>query len=167
MAQPLYRIDGQTGEIELSSCAGCNNHLSRIAALERDLELAEKEIRKQRSTIAAKERDRQRDRDQHKQRADIERIFELWKRECLTRKSAARLNNKRFDLVVARLKEGYEVEHLELAVYGAAKYPYVTKAGKVKREFEFIFADGSLLEEFANKGARAVREAKQEMEGQA
>lgn len=166
MTRPLQLID-EHGEVIRSTCAACNDHIRDKDNLLRDREVLEAENRRLLRNLAALKRDKDRERDTHKQRAMVEEMFELWREKCCKRGSQAKLNNKRFDLAVGRLKEQYTREHFELAIYGAEVDPYVTKTGKVKREWEFIFADGTLLEMFANRGARAVARERQQMEAQA
>lgn len=67
----------------------------------------------------------------HPQHAAMVALVERWKRVC--GHPRAKVSRDRLDLIKARLKDGYEVRHLELAIDGIAAYPYVVQ-GQRRRE---------------------------------
>lgn len=165
MARPHLRavVHGETGQIHANACPRCED-----VQLE-DLENAERRIRKLERQIRALERDRQAQREQDPQRQQILAVIDLWRR-C-TGHPRANLNaGDRFDVVKARLSEGYTVEQVELAVEGIGAYPYVGPEGRCKRgsraqrhdRLGIALGGGEALERFAVLGyqARKEREAK-------
>jgi hypothetical protein len=167
MSQPLYSIDGQTGEVITSTCAGCNEHMAVNATLERDLKIAEKEIRSLRRNLEAsraskKEREK-RARQEYKERARVEHLFQRWVQ--ILGKGDCKLGDKRFDCLRAMIGLGYTNEQFEMAFFGAKQHAYRNpKTGQVHNDIEFICRNEANFERFANLGAAGVRAAKEDLE---
>lgn len=105
------------------------------------------------------------DPEQHPQRAEINALIERWKERLGHPKAKA--SKDRFDLIKARLKDGYTVEQIELAIDGLAAFPYVVNAqrsatGKDSQRYDQLkhcLKGGMELERFANLGFQARRAA--------
>lgn len=151
------KVDLETGE--LSYCPRC--HGLQVG----DLERAEKEIRRLRRLNDRLEA-RLAERDEtarvtHKDRKKIMACIDRWKERTGHPKSRA--SNDRFDVIVARLKDGYSFAEIELAIDGLAAKPYVTKAGRQPEgapaqrhdALSIALRSGENLERFANLGAQA------------
>jgi hypothetical protein len=166
MTQPLQLID-EHGEIVRSSCKQCNEHMAVNETLERDLRIAEKEIRDLRRQVNAlresrKEKER-RQRQEYKERARVEQVFTRW-REILE-KNNCKLGDKRFDCIRAMIGLGYTDEQFEMAFYGAKLHAYRNpQTGQVYNDIEFICRNEANFERFANLGAAAVVARKRAME---
>lgn len=150
-------VDEETGEIQARS-AGC----PRCKEVQiGDVENAEAEIRRLNRRIKAMERDRDAERLTDPLRWEILRLIEHWK--TATGHPRAKTSSDRFDIVKARLKEGYSAEEIELAIEGLAGYPYVTSSGRAKTgprkdrhdRLGIALESGEKLERFANLGAEA------------
>jgi hypothetical protein len=169
MSQPLYSIDGQTGEVITSTCAGCNEHMRVNETLERDLKIAEKENRSLKRDLEAsraskKEREK-RARQEYKERARVEHLFQRWVQ--ILGKGDCKLGDKRFDCLRAMIGLGYTNEQFEMAFFGAAQYAYVDP--KSKRRFddiEFICRNEANFERFANQGKPGWQAARKDMEAE-
>lgn len=152
-------VDGETGELHANACPRCED--VQLG----DLENAERRIRKLERQIRALERDRQAQREQDPQRQQILAVIDLWRR--VTGHPRANLNaGDRFDVVKARLTEGYSVEQVELAIEGIGAYAYVVEGQRVKRgnksqrhdRLGIACGSGENLERLANLGHQARKE---------
>lgn len=94
-----------------------------------DLENCEAELRKARRRIKAYERREEDKRQEHPNRTLILSLIERWKCACNHPRSNSNASD-RFDLIAARLKEGYTVAQIELAIDGIAAMPYVGPHGR-------------------------------------
>jgi hypothetical protein len=130
-----------------------------------DLENAESELRKLRRRVKAFERREQEIRMEDPNRQLILSLIERWKRVTNHPNSNANAND-RFDLIRARLKEGYKPEQIALAIDGIGAYPYVTGPGRRERQGKpsqrhdrlgICLGCGEKLEDFANRGYHARR----------
>lgn len=164
MTRPLQLINAETGEVERSTCAGCNDLLTQLAAVTTDRDLAEKEIRRQRVQINALKKDRERERQTYAQRARIEKLFADYCR--ILEKPNCKLGAARFDALRKMVELDYTDAQFELAFYGAKHDPFV-KDGRRFQDLELICRNESKFESFANRGAVALRALKQRMEAQA
>ena len=157
----LVEIDSETGEVAGDGCARC-----------RDIEIddyanLEKENRKLLRKINSLERDREQARQSDSNRSKILGIIELWKVETGHLRSNAH-SSDRFDIVKARLKEGYNVETLELAIRGMGACPYVVNGQRVSEgkpgnrhdRLGIALGSGEQVEKFANIGYAATRRAR-------
>lgn len=153
-------VDLESGEI---TCPRCE-HLKPG-----DLERAEKEIRRLRrlnerleNHLAEKQESA---RQNHRNRKRILKLIDRWKERTDHPRSKA--SNDRFDVIVARLKDGYSFEEIELAIDGIAAYPFVTKAGRQPEgapaqrhdSLSIALKGGENLERFARLGWRARQAA--------
>jgi hypothetical protein len=161
MSQPLHLVDAN-GEIVRSSCAGCNEHLAQLDTYKRDLELSEAEIRNLRRTVAALRKDKQRERDAHKDRRRIEALWQTY--QGILGKQSSKLGAARFDAIRRMVELGYTDEHFECAFYGAKVDPFVDGRGKRFDDIELVCRNEAKFESFANKGAAAVRARKLALE---
>jgi hypothetical protein len=162
MSRPHLRavVDGETGEIH-TGCARCED----VAV--GDLDNAERRCRKLERQIRAMERDQEAARKADPQRAVILGLIESWKRH--TGHPKANVNaGDRFDVVKARLAEGYSPEQIELALVGIGAYRYVgpegrMRAGKATQRHDRLgiaLGGGESLERFAILGHQARKEQK-------
>lgn len=153
--QPQLRvIDGDGLIVEERGCSRCE-----LVQMD-DLENAEDEIRRLLRRIAALERDEDEKRKRDPQRKKILRVIEHWK--TATNHPKAKTDAvDRFDMVKARLKEGFTEEELLLAVDGIAAMPYVGNEGRkatgTRKErhdrLGIALGSGEAVERFANMGA--------------
>lgn len=162
MTRPLQLIN-EDGEVVRSTCAGCNDLLAQLAATVTDRDLAEKEIRRQRVQINALKKDRERERETYAARARVEKLFADWQR--IVGKKASKMGPARFDALKKMIELGYTDEQFELAFYGAKHNPFMS-GGKKFQDLELICRNEAKFEDFANRGAVALRAVKAEMEAQ-
>lgn len=157
----LRVVDGQ-GEVHDYDSYGC----PRCKEVQiGDVQLLETRCRKLERHIKNLERDKQAERELDPNRWEVKRLIELWKEK--TNHPRARISADRFDMVKARLAEGYEVEEVELAIEGLAAYPYVNAKGRSatgKRSerhdrLGIALTNGEALERFANMGHEVRKEA--------
>lgn len=158
--RPELRVLDGDGELHNYETYGCPRCREIQAG---DVQLLETRCRKLERQIKNLERDRDAERAIDPQRWEIKRLIELWKE--LTGHTKSKTSADRFDVVKARLKEGYSVEEIELAIEGIAAYPYVTKTGRAKTgekrdrhdRLGIALESGENLERFANIGHEARR----------
>lgn len=149
------RVDLTTGELLCPRCAEVKPG---------DLEAAEAEIRRLRRKVKSLERDKEAERQAAPNRKLVLALIERWKRVTNHPKSNANAAD-RFDLITARLKEGYSPQDIELAIDGIGAYPFVVKAVRTKTgppncrhdRLGIALGSGEKLEAFANLGAKARR----------
>lgn len=123
-----------------------------------NLEAANRRLHRQ---IKELQRNRDAERAVDPERWEIKRLIELWKTE--TGHTKSRTSADRFDLVKARLKEGYSAEDIELAIVGIGTFRYVTDTGRSREgtpkerhdRLGIALGGGEALERFANLGAEA------------
>lgn len=92
---------------------------------------------------------------------ELDRLIERWKRA--TGHERSKNSKDRLDLIRARLKDGYTVEQIELAIDGLAACPYVVDAQRSRTghpsqrydQLEHCLKGGARLERFAVLGHRA------------
>lgn len=151
-AQAAQVVDLKTGEI---TCPRCRN-----VDID-DLEVLERENTRLLRRIRALERDRDAERQGDPNRGIILALIERWKLATGHTRSKANAAD-RFDLVRSRLREGYTVADLELAIDGIGAFPYVINGQRVTEGKEsqrhdrlgIALAGGESVERFANLGAR-------------
>lgn len=164
MAKPHLRavVDGETGELH-TGCPRCQD----VAV--GDLDNAERRIRKLEREKRAMERDRDAEREQDPQRQIILGLIDAWKRHTGHPKANANAGD-RFDVIKARLAEGYTPENIELAIEGIGAFRYVGPEGRMRvgkphqrhDRLGIALGGGEALERFCNLGhqARKERDAK-------
>lgn len=99
--------------------------------------------------------------ESHAKGREIVELIERWKRAAGHAKS--KTSGDRIKLVKARLKDGYSVEQIALAIDGLAAHPYVVNAqrrpqGKDSQRYDQLkhaLNGGQDLERFANLGHNA------------
>ena len=92
---------------------------------------------------------------------ELKKIVNRWKRATGHEKSM--ISDDRLKLVRARLKDGYTIEQIELAIDGLAACPYVVDAQRVRTgkpsqrydQLEHALKGGAKLERFAVLGHKA------------
>lgn len=149
----LVEVDSETGEVAGDGCARC-----------RDVEIddyanLEKENRRLLRKINQLERDKEETRQKDSNRSKILELIELWKVETGHLRSNAH-SADRFDIVKARLKEGYTFDQLELAIRGMGAAPYVVNGQRVSEgkpvnrhdRLGIALGSGEQVEKFANIG---------------
>ena len=121
----LIEIDGETGEVQNpDGCARCRD----VEVF--DLLAAEKENRRLLRKINQLERDKETARQSDSNRTKIIELIELWK-ESTGHPRSNPMSADRFDVVKARVKEGYSFDDLRAAVQGIGRYPYVVNGQRV------------------------------------
>jgi hypothetical protein len=164
VAEPLRVVDPRTGELyEPGESRAVHELRARIAGLEGDLEALQGEnLRLIRANKALK-RDQAAERQRHRRRVEIERIFEDWLQVTgqaeRPKNRRPKLTAARFDAIAARLAEEYEAEHFHFAAYGAVHAnPWKCKAGQEPlTEIATYASKGTWLEQYARAGAQAKR----------
>jgi hypothetical protein len=130
-----------------------------------DLENCEAELRKLRRRLKTYERSKQDEREKSPNRTLILALIERWKVQCDHPNSNAHAAD-RFDMVQARLREGYTPEQIAMAIDGIAAMPYVGPQGRQSHNgrgskrhdrLGIALGSGEALERFANLGALAKR----------
>lgn len=89
------------------------------------------------------------DSSQVSDRARARELFDLWRERCAH--ATAKYTDERKRKIEARLKEGYTVEQITLAIDGAARAAFVNDAGKRFDDIELICRNGSKLESFMER----------------
>ena len=138
-----------------------------------DLENCEAELRKARRRIKAYERGEKKERQNYKERTQVLEAIEYWAK--LTHHEKANVNAAdRFDMIVARRKEGYGFKFdpedpaptIDLAIEGLAANPYVGPKGRQSHNgtgssrhdrLGIALGSGEDLERFARLGYLARR----------
>ena len=100
----------------------------------------------------------------HPKRREISELIDYWKQQ--TGHTNSRNSKDRFDLVRARLKDGYDFPTLRLAIDVLAALPYVVNAqrrseGKPSQRYDQLthaLKSGEKVEQFANLGHQARRQ---------
>jgi len=80
-------------------------------------------------------------------------LFGYWQQQC--RHPQAKLTRDRGRKVLARLREGYTPEQVQQAIDGAARAAFVNDDGKRFDDLELICRNGSKLEDFIGRAAKA------------
>ena len=146
----------RTGEI---ACPRCQDLRAG------DIENMERENRKLLRRIRKLERDKEAEREDDPERMDILALIDRWKVKTGHPKSNAAAAD-RFDVVKARLREGYTIEQLELAIDGIGHYRYVVQGtrsttGTPSQRHDRLgiaLGGGEAVERFAVLGHRARKE---------
>lgn len=92
----------------------------------------------------------------------VQDLFQYWQER--TGHQRAKLDDKRRRKIAARLKDGYSPEEIRQAINGAAKFPYVTAAGRSATgrpnerfdDIELVCRDAVHLERFGRLGVGTV-----------
>lgn len=162
-ARPYLRavVDGETGELHVG-CPRCQDvELS-------DLENAEKRIRKLEREKKALQEDKQSKRETEQATPEGQRVLALierW-RVCTGHPKANLYAADRYDMIKARLREGYTHEQIELAIEGLGAFRYVGPSGRMRSgkpdqrhdRLGIALSGGEDLERFAVLGYRANKE---------
>lgn len=151
-------VDGETGELH-TGCPRCQD----VAV--GDLDNAERRIRKLEREKRALEEDAMAKREADPQRKVILGVIDLWRRATGHPKANIYAAD-RFDVVKARLREGYLVEQIELAVEGIGAFPYVVEGQRMRHgnrgqrhdRLGIACGSGENLERMANLGHQARKE---------
>lgn len=106
----------------------------------------------------------------HPQHAEIAKLIDHWKQA--TGHTKARRSKDRFDVVKARLKDGYSFDEMALAIDGIAAFPYVVQGQRVREgqpnqrhdRLGLALENGENLERFAVLGHRARKAGLVEVE---
>lgn len=161
MSKPHLRavVEGDTGQIFAQPCPRCEE--VQLA----DLENAERRIRKLEREKRALEEDQMAKREADPQRQVILGLIDLWRRATGHPKANIYAAD-RFDVVKARLREGYEPKDIELAIKGIGAFPYVVEGqrmrygtrGQKHDRLGIACGSGENLERMANLGHQARKE---------
>jgi hypothetical protein len=152
-------VEGETGQIFAAPCPRCEDvELG-------DLENAERRIRKLEREKRSMERDRDAERQADPQRQVILGLIDAWKRHTGHPKANANAGD-RFDVVKARLAEGYSPQDVELAIEGIGAFPYVVEGQRMRHgnrgqrhdRLGIACGSGENLERLANLGHQARKE---------
>lgn len=82
-------------------------------------------------------------------------VFEYW-REVMGKNSASKLTKERSKVINDRIKEGYTVEQIKMAIYGCSVTPHNMGQNENNKRYdgiELICRTGSHVERFANNAA--------------
>lgn len=130
-----------------------------------DVQNLEAENRRLLRKVKQYERDKQAERENDPQRSAIIDLIERWKMATGHPRANAH-SADRFDLVKARLREGYGIEDLKLAIDGIGHYRYVVNGQRSRRgtpgqrhdRLGICLGGGEQVEKFANLGYLAKKE---------
>lgn len=159
MTRPALRlVNPETGEIEERD--------SYIADLEDKLDGYRKTCEKQAREIGSLSRRITEDEDPsaHPLGKEIVAVIERWKRGSGHPKS--KTSADRVKAVKARLKDGYSIEQIELAIDGICAFPFVANGQRVRQghasqrhdRLGICLGGGEKLEEFARLGHTARKQ---------
>jgi hypothetical protein len=151
---PLRLVNPETGEWHEHQCPDCEHKNNEIAGFQAT-------IRSQAGVIGKLKRNHELERKMYSARSVIEELFAYWI-DRTGRSKKCKLTAKRFDAMRERLDEGYEPQHMRLAIDYAAAFPYVVNSqrsptGAPEQKFDdltTIAGDGARLERWANFAAR-------------
>lgn len=152
--QSVARYVDEHGEVH-DACPRCVALADELVGLRQTLDMQARKIGRLEREAADD------DHESHPQRKEIADLIERWKQ--VTGHPRAKLSKDRFDVVKARLKDGYTLEQLRLAIDGIGAYPFVVN-GSRRREgapsqrhdkLSIALGGGEAVERFANLGARA------------
>ena len=136
--------------------------LGRLTELENTVAGQLVTIRSQAGIIGRLERSlEEADPSTHPQAAEITKLIDRWRKA--TGHPKAKASRDRFDAIKARLKDGYSVEQLELAIDGLGAFPFVQNGQRVREgtaaqrhdRLGIAMGGGEDVERFANLGALA------------
>lgn len=154
-ARPDLRlVNTETGE--LAGCDRCSEvQVGDVENLERQVNALLRKIR-------GLERDRDAERQADPNRIQIIALIERWKEATGHPKSNANAAD-RFDVIRARLAEGYTIEQIELAVDGIGAFRYVVNGNRVSSgkpgqrhdRLGIALGGGEAVERFAVLGYQA------------
>ena len=154
----LRLVNPETGEV-----TEWDSHVAdledRIAGLKVTIDKQAREIGRLTRKLEAED-----PQEHHPKRREISELIDYWKQQ--TGHTNSRNSKDRFDLVRARLKDGYDFPTLRLAIDGLAALPYVVNAqrrseGKPSQRYDQLthaLKSGEKVEQFANLGHQARRQ---------
>lgn len=164
-ARHLQLVDRETGQI-VEDGPTYEELTGRLAAAE-ELNLGQEATIKSQAAIIGRLKGKLEaaDPEAHPRHKEMNALIERWRNATGHRKSKA--SKDRFDLIRARLNDGYDIAEIELAIDGLAAFPFVVNAqrcaeGRPSQRFdqmEHALRSGSKLEQFANLGHQARTEA--------
>lgn len=153
--------DPLTGEIvqpdpACPACADLDEIATQVAA---DLRMAEAEIRKLRRKVGKLESDERERRRTARERPMVEEIFAYWVDRMGKNPKTTKLGDKREKAIVARLREGRDVEYFRQAIDGFSRFR-PERDGRVYDDIELLCRDEVRLERYYGLGAniRSPRE---------
>lgn len=160
MAAPeLILVHSQSGELVEDE----NELKQRVHDLEEVVENLEREARYKLAVINKLRKKRvDEDEEARKRSPNRERVievFDTWRTESGHLK--CKLTPERFDMIEARLSEGYEPSEVLMAAIGVAVNPYVIE-GERKDDFKTAMRSGERVEAYAN---RCPPERRRELSG--
>jgi hypothetical protein len=147
----LRIVDAQTGELRAAGCEQCAELTARLAAAEADLDAVTKDHVRLLRRVEALKRDRDAERLNDPQRAEILSVFDYWREKC--GHPNPRFDGHRLDVIKARRRQ-FSVAELRMAIDGAAVDAYVDAKGKKHDRLGLIFGSAERVEDFANRYAR-------------
>jgi hypothetical protein len=156
----LRVIDTETGEVRESDLAyQVRDLLDQKAGFERTIAMQAKRI----GTLERKVEEDE-DPSTHPKGREIVALIERWMRA--TEHPKSKVSADRVKLVKSRLKDGYTVEQLELAIDGIGAFRYVTNGHRTRDgsptnrhdRLGIALAGGEKVEEFARLGYQARKE---------
>jgi len=158
-ALTIIHMDPETGEAVPLDCPRCRD--VEVG----DVGILEKENRRLGRRIASLQADQQREREESPQRIQIVDLIRKWARHS-NHPRANVYSADRFDIIQARLREGYSLDDVEGAIDGVCAYPYVVNAERCATglpqqrhdRLGIALKTGEALERFANLGHQASKE---------
>jgi hypothetical protein len=166
MNAPALRVVSPDGEIPQDGPQTMAEALALLATYEDTLHGHEQTIAWQSGKIGRLERELREETDPqaHPQRAEIAKLIDRWR--IATGHTKAKASKDRFDVIRARLKDGYNLDHLELAIDGIACFPFVQNGTRTREgadsqrhdSLSIALKGGENTERFANLGAQARKQ---------
>lgn len=136
----------------MSECEECARQKKRFNALLVDVENAEMDLRAARRKIKSLERQiAEMNAPEHLDK-EAERVFLYWREELRSAsKRKVVFGEKRKTKVCARLRDGYTVDDLKLAIDGARDHAFVDEKGKRHDDLELICRDEVKVDSFISR----------------
>jgi len=122
MGQTLF--NPETGEIDtpegdaVEGCPSCQVKDAQIAAMRRDLEMADLDLRNKRREIGKLRKELEEERNESPRLKEALEVYELWIELTGRNPNRVKFGEKRKKAVLARLGEGRDLDYLKEAVYG-------------------------------------------------
>jgi hypothetical protein len=152
----LKLVDPETGELVEHVCPGCEERDVQIAGLHQTLDMQARKLGRLERQLADED-----PASHHPQSKEIGELIDHWK--AVTGHPRAKRSKDRYEVIKARLKDGYTLDDLRLAITGIGAFPY-NRNGRREREgrpserydkLSIALGSGENVERFANLGARA------------
>jgi hypothetical protein len=135
-------------------CSGCSRWKQRFDALMVDLENLQTDVLAKNRQITALKAELTRAHNEQVAEEKVQEVFDYWRKAC--NHPRAKLGDTRHKAIRGRLREGYSIPALKLAIDGAKVGAFVSD-GKRYDDIELICRDEVKVEAFIAKGEAAFR----------